>query len=180
MLRRIMLVGMGLLIAAPAAAQVPAGMQMRVDRSTNAADPDDVPEVTVRQTSNGFEVSTGPAVVLWNESNTASRPYTLRGTFTLLEPSGHVNYYGLVYGGGALDTDRQNYMYFLVAQNGTYIVKHRANNEAVHDVQGRTQHDAIATPGADGTSVNELRFGSAVRRIAPVHLRYCRYGRPYG
>ena len=156
MLRRIMLVGMGLLIAAPAAAQVPAGMQMRVDRSTNAADPDDVPEVTVRQTSDGFQVNTGPAVVLWNESNTASRPYTLRGTFTLLEPSGHANYYGLVYGGGALDSDRQNYMYFLVAQNGTYIVKHRANNDAVHDVQARTPHDAIATPGGDGTSVNEL------------------------
>jgi hypothetical protein len=156
MLRRIMLVGMGLLVAAPLAAQVPEGMQMRVDRSTNAADPDDVPDVTVQAMGDGFQVTTGPAVVLWNESNTATRPYTLSGTFTLLEPSGHPNYYGLVYGGGSLDSTSQNYMYFLVAQNGTYIVKHRANDETVHDVQARTPHDAIATPDSEGRSVNEL------------------------
>jgi hypothetical protein len=47
-------------------------------------------------------------------------------------------------------------MYFLVAQNGTYIVKHRANDETVHDVQARTPHDAIATPDSEGRSVNEL------------------------
>jgi hypothetical protein len=156
MLRRIMLVGMGLLVAAPLAAQVPEGMQMRVDRSTNAADPDDVPEVTVHAMGDGFQVNTGPAVILWNESNTATRPYTLSATFTLLEPSGHPNYYGLIYGGGSLDSSSQNYMYFLVAQNGTYVVKHRANDETVHDVQARTPHDAIATPDSEGRSVNEL------------------------
>src|SRR5690606_38676076 len=49
-----------------------------------------------------------------------------------------------------------NYMYFLIGQNGTYIVKHRANDETVHDVQGRTPHDAIVQPGDDGTSINDL------------------------
>jgi len=154
MMRRISMAALALLIAAPLAAQVPTGM--RVDRSTNAADPDDVPDVTVTPIANGFKVSTGPAVVLWNEANTATRPYTLSGTFTLGEPSGHANYYGLIYGGGALDGDRQNYMYFLIAQNGTYILKHRAGNETVHDVQARTPHDAIRTPDANGRSVNDL------------------------
>ncbi len=162
MLRKISLAALALLIATPLAAQVPAGMQMRVDRSTNAADPDDVPEVTVRTVDGGFQVNTGPAVVLWRESDTASRPFTLAGTFTLLEPSSHANYYGLVYGGGSLDGARQNYMYFLVAQNGTYIVKHRAG-ENVHDIQGRTRHDAVVMPGEDGRSVNrlEVRVGEA-------------------
>ena len=50
----------------------------------------------------------------------------------------------------------QNYLYFLVAQNGTYIVKHRAGNETTHDIQGRTAHSAIRTPDASGTSVNDL------------------------
>ena len=128
---------------------------MRVDRSTNAADPDDVDEVTVREMDGGLHVSTGPAVVLWHDGVTASRPFTLRGTFTMGEPSSHANYYGLIYGGGSLDGAGQNYMYFLVAQNGTYIVKHRAGDN-VHDIQGRTNHEAIVVPDADGRSVNRL------------------------
>lgn len=155
MYRRLFMAVLGLLIAAPLSAQVPAGMHMRVDRSENAADPDDVPDVTVRTAGNGFQVGTGPAVVLWKDTQTAARPYTLSATFTLLEPSGHVNYYGLIYGGGDLGGAGQNYMYFLVAQNGSYIVNHRAGAN-VHTIQGRTPHEAVTQPGADGRSVNRL------------------------
>lgn len=155
MMRRVSMAAFALLIAAPLTAQVPEGMQMRVDRSTNAADPDDVPDVTVATMGSGFHVSTGPAVVLWKDTDTAERPFTLSGRFVLGEPSSHANYYGFVYGGGALDGERQNYMYFLIAQNGTYIVKHRAG-ENVHDIQGRTENDAIVTPDADGRAVNQL------------------------
>jgi hypothetical protein len=147
---------LALLIAAPLAGQVPDDLRMRVDRSQNVNDPDDVPEVTVTEMGEGFRVNTGPAVVLWEEDATATGEYTLSASFTLLEPSGHPNYYGLVYGGADLGAESQNYMYFLVAQNGTYIVKHRANGETVHDVQARTASDAVAQPGDDGTSVNEL------------------------
>ena len=82
---------LALLITVPLAAQAPNGWEMRLDASTNAADPDDVPDVTVNQVADGFEVFTGPAVTMWNSANTASGNYTLEGTFTLLEPSGHVN-----------------------------------------------------------------------------------------
>jgi len=147
---------LALLIAAPLAAQAPPGWQMRVDQSTNAADPDDVPEVTFPEVSNGFRVNTGPAVTLWNPDNTASGSFTLKGTFTMHEPSSHANYYGLVYGGGDLAGSGQNYLYFLVAQNGTFLVKHRANDDTTHDVQARTEHSAVATPGEDGHSINVL------------------------
>ena len=162
MIHRISMAALALMIAAPLAAQTPAGMQLRTEGSTDAADPDDVPEVTITTTGDGFQVNTGPAVIVWNESNTASRPYTLSGTFTLLEPSGHTNYYGLIYGGGGLNGEGQNYMYFVVAQNGSFIVKHRAGDDAVHTVHDRTSNDAIAQPGDDGTSVNrlEVRVGT--------------------
>jgi hypothetical protein len=149
------MVALALLIAAPLAGQVD-GLQMRVDKSTNANDPDDVPEVTIAAMGSGFQVTTGPAAVVWNPANTATGEYTLTGTFTLQAPSGHNNYYGLVYGGGALDGERQNYLYFLIGQNGSYIVKHRAGNETVHDIQGRTPSEAIRQPDATGKSVNEL------------------------
>jgi hypothetical protein len=153
MTRSILAAAVALLLAVPVAGQ---DFQMRVDRSTNAADPDDVADVTINAMGDGFQVITGPAAIVWQEGNTASGNYTLSATFTLQEPSGHNNYYGLFYGGGALDGERQNYMYFLIGQNGTYIVKHRAGNETVHDVQGRTPHDAIRTPGDEGTSANDL------------------------
>ena len=162
MIPRISLAALALLIAVPLAAQAPAGLQLRLDRSTNAADPDDVPDVTVTTTGDGFQVSTGPAVTAWNSGNTAMGTYTLSATFTLLEPSSHVNYYGLVYGGGDLEGSGQNYLYFLVGQNGTYLVKHRAGNETTHDIQGRTAHSAVAAADADGRSVNalEVRVGA--------------------
>jgi hypothetical protein len=97
---------LALLIAAPLVAQV------RVDRNDNAADLDDVPEVTLAMMGSGFQLNTGPATVAWNPANTVSGDYTLKGTFTLQEPSDHNNYYGLVFGAGALGEDSQNYMYF--------------------------------------------------------------------
>ena len=162
MIRRISMAFLALMIAVPLAAQTSAGLQLRLDHSTNADDPDDVPQVTIADVGSGFQINTGPAVTAWNSNNTASGTYTLSGTFTMIEPSGHVNYYGLVYGAGGMEGDGQNYLYFLVAQNGTYIVKHRAGNETTHDIQGRTSHSAVATPNANGRSVNalEVRVGA--------------------
>ena len=162
MTRRILMAFLAVMIAAPLAGRTSAGLQLRLDRSTNAADPDDVPDVTVADVGGGFQINTGPAVTAWNSDNTASGTYTLSGTFTMIAPSSHVNYYGLVYGAGGMEGSGQNYLYFLVAQNGTYIVKHRAGDETTHDIQGRTQHEAIATPDASGRSVNalEVRVGA--------------------
>jgi hypothetical protein len=147
---------LSLMIAVPLTAQNSGGLQLRLDHSTNADDPDDVPEVTVADVGSGFQINTGPAVTAWNPDNTASGTYTLSATFTLIQPSGHVNYYGLVFGGRELEGSGENYLYFLVAQNGSYIVKHRAGNETTHDIQGRTSHSAVVTPDANGRSVNAL------------------------
>lgn len=162
MIRRVSSVALALLIAAPLAAQAPVGLQLRLDHSTNAEDPDDVPNVTVTASGDGFRVQTGPAVTAWNSNDMATGTYTLSGTFTLLEASGHVNYYGLIYGGGDMEGAGQNYLYFLVAQDGSYLVKHRAGNETTHDIQGRTPHSAVAAADADGRSVNalEVRVGA--------------------
>lgn len=156
MIRRFGLSLVALLVAAPLAAQAPAGLQLRLDRSTSAADPDNTPDVTVAPASGGVVVTTGPAAVVWNPANTATGEYTLSGRFTLQAPSDHVNYYGLVYGGSNLDAESQNYLYFLIAQDGSYIIKHRANNETTHDVVGRTQHAAVRAVDASGRSVNDL------------------------
>ena len=150
MIRQFSVLALASLLAAPLAAQAPAGYKMRVDRSTNAADSDNVKDVKFVTMGKGFHVTTGPAAVLWRPEDTATGAYTLKGRFRLVKPSGHTNYYGLVFGGGELDGAGQNYLYFLVAQDGTFLVKHRAG-DATHIVKDKTASDAIVKPDSTGS-----------------------------
>jgi hypothetical protein len=140
---------------------VPAGWKERVDRSTSAQDPDAAGTIKFVTMGNGFHATNPQAAVYWNPSNSASGNYTLKGTFVLQKPSGHTNYYGLVFGGSALDGASQSYTYFLVAQDGTFLVKKR-DGEATSNVVAKTPNDAIKKPGADGKSANalEVRVGA--------------------
>ena len=155
------------LIAAPLAAQAPEGWRVRVDRSTSAQDPDDTPDLRFAAMGKGFHVTGGPAGTFWSPANSVTGDYTATATFNLLKPSGHVNYYGLTFGGSDLEGAGQNYLYFLVAQNGTFIVRRRVGGE-VEDVQPRTAHDAIKRPAADGRSTNTLEVRVSGNSIAYV------------
>lgn len=139
------------------AQDAPEGWRLRLDESTNADDPDDVPDVQFRTEGGGFRIDTGPAALAWHPDHRIEGEYILDGRFTLLAPSDHVNYYGLVYGGRNLDGPEQNYLYFLVAQDGSFIVKHRAGDGVTHDIAPRTPHEAVVTPDPGGRSVNQLQ-----------------------
>ena len=149
------------LLIAPLAAQAPKGWKVRADRSTSASDPDAAGNIKFVTMGNGFHATNPQAAIYWNPANTASGSYTLKGTFTLMKPSGHTNYYGLIFGGSDLDGPKQSYLYFLVAQDGTWIVKRR-NGEATDDVAPKTANAAIKKPDASGKSTNalEVRVGS--------------------
>jgi hypothetical protein len=143
------------LIAFACLAQSPKGWKMRVDHSASASDPDAPGEIKFVTQGSGFHATNPQAATYWNPANTASGNYTLKGTFTLMKPSGHTNYYGLVFGGGALDGAQQSYTYFVVAQNGMFQIRHR-EGENVTNVKGRTPSDAIKKPDDSGKSTNEL------------------------
>ena len=164
--RVLILVLLGYLVA-PLAAQAPDGLRVRVDESTNAEDPDDTKELRTVAAGKGFRVTGGPAGTFWNPSQTATGNYTARATFTLMKPSGHTNYYGLVIGGRDLDGPRQTYTYFLIAQNGTFQVRQR-DGEGVSTIQGRTPHAAIRQPGANGQSANALEVRVAGDTVSYV------------
>ena len=149
------------------AAQAPAGWKIRVDRSTSSSDPDNTPNLKFATMGKGFHVTGGPAGVFWNPANTGTGDFTASATFVLTKPSGHTNYYGLVFGGADLDAATQNYIYFLVAQDGAFMVKHRAGDQ-VHDVKAATPHQAVQKPGADGRSTNALEVRVAGNTISYV------------
>ena len=112
---------LALVAFAPLAAQTPQGWKMRVDRSTAASDPDATGDIKFVTQGSGFHATNPQAAVYWNPANTAAGTYTLKGTFTLMKPSGHNNYYGLVFGGSGLEGPQQSYLYFMVAQDGTWL-----------------------------------------------------------
>jgi hypothetical protein len=161
MFQRVLPVVLMVSLVAPVAAQAPAGWKVHIDRSTNAQDPDNKSGVTFMAMGKGFHVSGGPAGTYWHPSNTATGNYTLKGTFTLVKPSSHTNYYGLVFGGNGLDGPSQTYTYFVVAQNGRFLIKQR-NGEQTSDIQAATANAAIKTPDGTGKSVNalEVRVGA--------------------
>jgi hypothetical protein len=161
MKRRIVIAIVGIAAAALLLAQAPKGWKMRVDRSASATDPDAPGDIKFVTQGSGFHATNPQAAIYWNPANTASGAYTLKGTFTLMKPSGHTNYYGLVLGGSGLEGAQQSYLYFVVAQNGTWLIKKR-DGDAASNVAAKTPNDAVKKPDDSGKSTNalEVRVGA--------------------
>lgn len=155
-----------LFTAIPLAAQAPKDWLLRADRSTSASDPDAPGAIRFTAQGSGFHAVNPQAAVYWNPANTATGSYTLKGTFTLVRPSDHTNYYGLVFGGSDLDNAKQTYLYFMVAQDGSWLIKQRAGDARTNDI-ARMRHVAVKTPDAKGTSTNALEV-----RVMPDKIDY--------
>lgn len=104
----------------------------------------------------GFHVTSGPAAVYWNPANTASGNYTVSGTFSQGKAAAHPEAYGLIIGGQNLDTPNQSYLYFLVRQDGKYLINHRANDSTVHKIVDWTAISAVKAMDAEGKATNAL------------------------
>ena len=152
---------LALFVSVSVIAQAPKGWMVRADRSTSASDPDAAGAIKFVTMGTGFHATNPQAAVYWNPANNMSGNYTLKGTFTLVKPSGHTNYYGLVFGGSDLDGAKQAYTYFLVAQDGSWLVKKR-DGDVASDVLPKKANEAVKKPGADGKSTNalEVRVGA--------------------
>lgn len=154
MVRRFLWTAAILALAVSVSAQAPQGWKVRIDRSQNAQDPDNTPNLVFKPMGKGLHVKGGPAGTFWN-GTTATGNYTLKATFNLQEPSNHTNYYGLVFGGSNLDAATQAYVYFVIAQNGSFLVRQR-QGESVTEAVGRQANAAVRQPGANGQSSNAL------------------------
>jgi hypothetical protein len=169
MRQRFVLILLIMIFALPLSAQIPEGWRMRVDRSQSAEDPDDRPDLTFMTMGKGFHVTGGPAGTFWNPKNVATGNYIVKTTFNLNKPSSHTNYYGLVFGGSGLETSAQTYVYFVVAQNGTYLIRQRTGDgDAVSDVKARAPHAAVKQPDGTGRSSNTLEVRVAADTVSYV------------
>jgi hypothetical protein len=115
---------------------VPAGYSTRTDRP-------DAPISGARYTVNGneWDVTTGPAHIIYSPTTTGSGTYTASASFDQHETPSHPEAYGIIIGGQNLDNDNQTYTYFLVRGTGDLAIKVR---------EGGAARDVIKwTPSAD-------------------------------
>ena len=155
MTRYVSLLALALLSVPLLVAQSPKGWKLRVDRSTSASDPDAAGAIKFVTMGQGFHATNPRAAVYWNPANTVTGNYALKGTFTLIRPSDFEEYYGLVFGGSDLEGPGQTYLYFMVAQDGTWLLKRR-DGYGTTNVSEPTPSNAVKKPDASGKSTNAL------------------------
>lgn len=147
-------------LAAQEGAGLPEGWKMRLDRA-NA----DASAVKFVAMAPGWHATTGPAAIFWKPGMEAKGEFRARTTMVLTKPSQHPEAYGLFVGGADLERDGVNYLYFLVRQDGKYLVKHRAGAE-MHTLVDWTEHPAVAKPGPHGGSArNTLAIEAGAEQV---------------
>lgn len=157
MLRRAMLVALISAVSVGVAAQGPAGWKVRPDAG-NAT-------LSAMPTEKGFQVTGGPGI-FWNPANTVKPIYRVRATFTQLKAPAKNTYYGLFVGGNEMEAAAgPTYVYFAIAQDGSFIIRHRAGAQV--DDMDKSLHFAIKKPDASGKAVNTLEV-----QVAPTAVSY--------
>lgn len=109
----------------------------------------------------GFAVQTGPAGVAWRSVDLLEEgDYTVSARFTERSaPEGHREAYGIVVGGKHLESPDQQYTYFLVRGDGSYLVKRRDGESTSTLVDWTTSEDVqgVEAEGQENPNVLEVR-----------------------
>jgi hypothetical protein len=154
-----------LLLAAPIAAQqhqadhdqpvagggtLPSGWKGRLDSGGTS-----LAGVKVTPMGGAVHFVTGPAGIYYRPADKPTGAYAASATFTQMEPAAHPEAYGLFVGGTDLDGANQKYTYFLVRQDGKFLVKRRAGS-ATPTIADWTDSSAIRKADASGKMSNTL------------------------
>jgi hypothetical protein len=107
----------------------------------------------------GLHATTGPTVILYDPEEDWEGPYTTKVTVTMTKPASHDVAYGLFVGGQDLDTDKQRYTYFVIRQDGKYLIRKRTGATTTNVMGDWTDHAAIQKPNAQGSQTNALAIG---------------------
>jgi opacity protein-like surface antigen len=102
---------------------LPAGWKGRLDSGGSS-----IAGVKVTPMGGGLHFVTGPAGIYYREADKPTGGYAATATFTQMEPAAHPEAYGLFVGGSNLDGANQKYTYFLVRQDGKFLIKRRAGS----------------------------------------------------
>jgi hypothetical protein len=149
--------------AAGASAAVPAGWTVRADGKADAA------KAKIAAMGQGLHITTGPAVILYRADTRGSGPFHTLAKFTQTKPSTHAEGYGLFIGGRDLDGAAQQYIYFLVRQDGAYLIRRRDGEKTSDISKGWVTNAAVQKPDAKGSATNLLEVDN---KIDPAKITF--------
>jgi hypothetical protein len=139
--------------------KMPDGWKVRFDDA--AAKPE---QVMVDEKDGTLAFTTGPAGIYYKPGMKAAGDYALTASFSQLKPGQFPEAYGLLIAGQDLDKDTQRYTYFLIRQDGKFLVKSR-NGAATKAIVDWTDAPSMKEPKGVKTS-NTLQIrasGDSVR-----------------
>jgi len=102
-----------------------------------------------------WEVTTGPAHIVFAGKDTARGAYSASTSFAQLEAPHHPEGYGIFVGGRDLASPNRAYTYFLVRGNGEFLVKSRAGAKAT-DVLAWRSNPAVPKADSSGQATYRL------------------------
>jgi hypothetical protein len=106
----------------------------------------------------GYHLTLGPATILYREQDRVNGPFHTLATFHQMKKLKHPEGYGLIFGGQALNGNGQKYSYFLVREDGTYLIKRRSGEQTSEITKGWTAHPAVKKVDAKGKATNLLEI----------------------
>jgi hypothetical protein len=106
----------------------------------------------------GYHLTLGPATILYRQTDKAKGPFHTLATFHQMKKLEHSEGYGLFLGGQGLTGKDQRYTYFLVRDDGTYLIKQRKGDNTTEISKGWTAHPAIKKGNAEGKATNLLEI----------------------
>lgn len=136
---------------------LPAGWMVRFDPSRPGRPGPTVADVNFRVMGPGFHHTSGPAGIYYRAADASKGNYTVSVSFGARKSMQH-EAYGLFIGGSELQSDKQNYLYFVVKpSDGTFLINHRTSDGRPTPVVAYTASDAIAKDSpTDGSATNKL------------------------
>jgi hypothetical protein len=138
--------------AVPGGGTLPAGWSARPDGTG------DLKSVKFVTMAPGYHITLGPATILYRKSDRANGPFHTLATFHQMKKLEHSEGYGLFMGGQSLDGKDQKYTYFLVRDDGTYLIKRRDGDKTTEVTKGWTAHPAVKKGDAEGKTTNLLEI----------------------
>jgi hypothetical protein len=118
----------------------------------------DVKSVSFVEMEPGYHLTLGPATILYRQRDMAKGGFHTLARFHQMKKPKHPEGYGLFMGGQGLASQNQQYTYFLVRGDGTYLIKRRDGDKTTEITKGWTAHPAIKKADAEGKATNLLEI----------------------
>lgn len=114
----------------------------------------------------GWDVTTGPAHILYRPGDSASGSYTVTTTIDQLAAPAHPEAYGVFLGGRNLDGPGQQYLYFLARGTGEMMAKVR-DGDKTRNVLAWQKNTVVPAANASGEGSYKLAI-----QVAPDSVRF--------